>query len=229
MKNKFSSTLAGASIFIAAFGFISKGLGFFREILFASIYGLSTGFDIYLIGAVLPLTINTIILCLGQNYLIPAYNKIKETDDNLAKNFIRTNFYLFIIAGIILSLILYLSSDLIISLYFQNSNHSLIQTANNIFNLFLLSIPFTCGISVIIAYQQSNFEFKYSIASQILPNIFVLITVFIFRKIDIYAIPIGFIIGTVFQIIFLLTKSKELLLNQFGIISSFKQYKKLVS
>ena len=229
MKKKFSSSLAGASIFIASIGLISKGLGFFREILFASIYGLSTGFDIYLIGAVLPLTINTIILCLGQNYLIPAYNKIKENDSNLARNFIQTNFYLFIFLGLILSLTLYIFSSSIISIYLSNSNPNLYKAALNIFDLFLMSIPLTCGISVIIAYQQSNFEFKYSVASQILPNIIVLITVFFVRSLDIYAIPFGFIVGTILQLIFLLFKSKELLLNQASIIFSYKQNKKLGS
>ena len=231
MKNKFSSTITGASIYIATLGLISKGLGFFREVLFASIYGLSSGFDIYLIGAVIPLTLNIIIICLGQNYLIPIYNKIKENDSNLARNFIKVNFYLFIFAGILLSLTMYLFSGSIISLFLSNSNPTptLNQTALNIFNLFLISIPVTAGIAVLVAYLQSNFEFKYSVASQILPNIIVLITVYFFRKLDIYAIPIGFVIGIVFQLLLLLNKTKELLLNHIDFINSFEEYKKLSS
>lgn len=224
MKNKFSSTLAGATLLIAVFGLVSKGLGFFREVLFASIYGLSTNFDIYLVGAVLPLTINTIILCLGQNYIIPAYNKYKGSDKNLAISFIRTNFYLFILYGIFFSLMLYFLSNSIISIYLSNSSTASINTAVNIFNLFLLTIPLTSGISIIIAYQQSNFEFKYSVISQIIPNIAVLIAVFSFRNIDIYIIPIGFIIGMVLQLFFLLIYSKELFLNQKSVFSSFKKF-----
>ena len=64
---KFTTTIAGASIFIAVSGFLSKGIGFFREIVIANFFGLSVDYDIYLVGAVLPLTINTILLCIGQN------------------------------------------------------------------------------------------------------------------------------------------------------------------
>jgi|WetSurMetagenome_2_1015567.scaffolds.fasta_scaffold103154_1 putative peptidoglycan lipid II flippase len=226
MKKKYSATVAATSIYIAALGLISKGLGFFREVLFASIYGLSSGFDIYLIGAVLPLTLNVIIICLGQNYIIPIYNKIQEKNSNLAKNFIKVNFYLFLFAGILFSLTMYLFSASIISLFLSNSNPSLNETAVNIFNLFLISIPVTSGIAVLVAYLQSNFEFKYSVASQILPNMVVLLTVYFFRNLSIYAIPIGFVIGTVFQLLLLLNKTKELLLNHFDIINSFKEYKK---
>jgi putative peptidoglycan lipid II flippase len=227
MKDKFSKSLAGTSVFIALFAFFSKGLGFFREILFASIYGLSTDFDIYLIGAALPLTINTIIIYLGQNYLIPSYNKIKEIDRYQAINFIQINFYFFIFASIILALSLYLSSGSIVSFFLHDSSHSLIIKASNIFNLFLITIPITGGISVIIAYQQSNFVFKYSVISQILPNIVVLITVSFYRSIDIYAIPLGFILGIIFQLIYLLINSKELLLNQARMIFSLKKFRKL--
>ena len=136
MNKKYSATIVGSSIYIALIGLVSKGIGFFREILFASIYGLSVGFDIYLIGAVLPLTINIIIIFLGQNYLIPIYNKIEKTDNSLARNFIRANFYFFILAGIFLSLTMYLFSGSIILFFLSDSNPLLSHTAINIFNLF---------------------------------------------------------------------------------------------
>ena len=162
-------------------GLVSKGIGFFREILFASIYGLSAGFDIYLIGAVLPLTINIIVIYLGQNYLIPTFNKISKTNSDLAENFIRVNFYLFIFGGITLSILMYFFSSSIILLFLSDVNPLQNETAKNIFNLFLISIPLTSGIAVLIAYLQSNFEFKYSVASQIFPNIVVLFTVYFFK------------------------------------------------
>ncbi len=77
MKQKFTSTIAGASIFISVIGLLSRGLGFIREMIFANNFGLETEFDLYLVGAVLPITINTIILYIGQNYFIPEFQKIK--------------------------------------------------------------------------------------------------------------------------------------------------------
>ncbi len=229
MNNKFTSTVAGATIFIAAFGLISKGLGFFREILFASFFGLSATFDIYLVGAVLPLTINIIILCLAQNYLIPAYNKLKEIDDILSENFIRANFYFFIFVGIIISGLLYISSDFIIGSYLQNPDPSSKKMALSIFNLFLFTIPINCGVSVITAYQQSTFEFKYAAISQLLLNIIILLVVFLLKDIDIYAIPFGYIIGSVLQFIFLFIKSRKLFFGHPALTASLGFYKKLAS
>ncbi len=76
MKQKFTSTIAGASIFISIIGLLSRGLGFIREMIFANNFGLETEFDLYLVGAVLPITINTIILYIGQNYFVPEFQKL---------------------------------------------------------------------------------------------------------------------------------------------------------
>ncbi|MDR3626627.1 MAG: hypothetical protein P4L45_07330, partial [Ignavibacteriaceae bacterium] len=65
MAKKFTSTIAGASLLITVVGLISRGMGFIREIIFANFFGLSADYDIYLIGTVLPVAINTIIIYLG--------------------------------------------------------------------------------------------------------------------------------------------------------------------
>ena len=53
MSQKFTSTIAGASIFISLIGVLSRGFGFIREMIFANNFGLETDFDLYLVGAVL--------------------------------------------------------------------------------------------------------------------------------------------------------------------------------
>lgn len=218
---KLVSTIAGASLFVAAFGLISKGIGFFREILFASIYGISTEFDIYLIGAVIPLVINTIILCLGQNYIIPTINKLKGNSEIFPFQFIRTIFYTFLTGGIILSIVLYALSDVVISSFIQ-SNETLKKEALNIYQLFLITIPISSVISVLIAYQQSNFEFRFSVISNLLLNISVLIIVFFFKELNIYAIPAGYIIGSLLQLFYLMSKSKELFSRNGELSPNFK-------
>ena len=228
MFKKFTSTLAGASLFIAAFGIISKGVGFLREILFASLYGLSIEFDIYLIGAIIPLIINTIILSLGQNYIIPKYNELRSKDDISSLQFIQPAFYLFLSVGIILSLTLYLLSDLIISSFILH-DFSLTEIASTIFNLFLITVPITCCTSVLIAYQQANFEFRFPVISNLLLNFMVLIIVFTIRGLNTYAIPIGYIIGSFLQLFYLIYKSKEIFIFQEGFLKSLKQLGKLAS
>lgn len=208
MNYKFSSSVAGASIIITITGLMSKGLGFFREIIFASLFGLSSDFDIYLVAAVLPLTINTIILYIAQNYLIPAYNKNKEIQPGSDNEFIKSNFFIFSSMGIILSIILYAFSEDIISLYLNGQSTNSITTAVNIFRLFLISIPINCAISVLIAYQQTIFEFRYPAYSQLLLNALFIFLILIFaKKLSIFAIPLAYDAGIIFQLIYLLKKS----------------------
>lgn len=208
MNKKFISSVTGASIFISITGLFSKGLGFVREIIFASLFGLSSDFDLYLVAAVLPLTINTIVLYIAQNYLIPANNKnisMQPGDDN---EFIISNFLIFFTLGIILSLVLFLFSKEIISLYLNGQNTNSIATAVNIFRLFLISIPINCAISVLIAYQQTNFEFRYPAYSQLLLNTLFIFFILIFAKnLSIFVIPLAYNTGIIFQLIYLLRKS----------------------
>jgi putative peptidoglycan lipid II flippase len=221
MLKRFASSVAGASIFIAFFGLLSKGLGFLREVIFASIFGLSTEFDIYLVAAVLPLTINMIIMTIGQNYLIPAYNNFKQVDSSKAIKFIQSNLVLFFFAGLFLSAILYSTSNQLLSIFIQNSDLVIKQTAVDIFNLFLITIPITCGISVLSAYQQGNFEFRFSILSQIIPNIIVILALFTLKDLNVYAIPIGYVAGTILQFLFLIITSKELIILEKDFLFSF--------
>ena len=76
MAKKFTSTIVGASIFISILMLLGRGFGFIREIVYAGYFGIGEQFDLYLVSAVFPITVNTIVYYLGQNYFIPAYNKV---------------------------------------------------------------------------------------------------------------------------------------------------------
>lgn len=221
MLKRFTSSVAGASVFIALFGLLSKGLGFLREVIFASIFGLSTEFDIYLVAAAIPLTINIIVMTIGQNYLIPAYSNLKQIDGIKSIKFIQGNLVIFFIAGLLLSVLLYSTSHHLISIFIHQSDLIIKQTAVDIFNLFLITIPITCGISVLSAYQQGNFEFRYSILSQIIPNIIVILALFTLKDLNVYAIPIGYVAGTILQFLFLIFTSKELIIFEKEHLLSF--------
>ncbi len=74
MVDRFTSTASGAFILIMVINVLSRGLGFLREVLFANFFGLGIDFDIYLVGAVFPIMLNSVILYLGLNYFISTFN-----------------------------------------------------------------------------------------------------------------------------------------------------------
>jgi len=212
MAKKFTSTIAGASLLITVVGLIGRGFGFIREIIFANFFGLSGVYDLYLVSTVLPVTINTIILYLGQNYFIPNYNRLKNKSPEEAEKFIGISFWFFNISGLLLLSILFLFSKQIIGAYLQNSSTDAINTAIGVFRIFLITIPLTTGISILSAYLQSEFEYKSPAYSQLFLNIAVIILVLFYSKVwGIYSIPAGYVCGTFLQLIYLLIKTKKVI------------------
>ena len=210
MNKKFTSTLAGAFIFITILNLFSRGLGFFREVLFANYFGRGVDFDVYLVGAVIPITINTVALFIGQNYFIPAYHKAKSRDPDSINKFFTTNFFVFILIGFFISIVLYFMSETIIGVYLNTDNNSLKEVAVNIFRLFLITIPFTFAISILTAFEQAEYKFKYPAIGRLFLNLTIIpILIFFTDKFGIYTIPLGFILGIFFQFIYLLIKGSS--------------------
>ncbi len=210
MNKKFTSTLAGAFIFITILNLFSRGLGFLREVLFANYFGRGIDYDVYLIAAVIPITINTVALFIGQNYFIPAYHKIKSRDPDSTNKFFTANFFVFILIGFIISIVLYFLSETIIDVYLNTDRNSIKEIAVNIFRLFLLTIPFTFAIAILTAFEQAEYRFKYPAVGKLFLNLTIIPILFFFTdKFGIYTIPYGFILGIFFQFIYLLIKGSS--------------------
>ena len=212
MSRKFTSTVAGASIFISALMLIGRGFGFIREIIYAGYFGTGGEFDLYLVGAVLPITLSTIIYYLGQNYFMPGYSKVVAANSSDAAKFSTQVFGIFILGGIILSLILLLLSDLIVDLYLHSPSEEISIAAKRIFRIFILTIPLSAGISILSSYLQAKLEFKYPSVSNLFLNLSIIVLVFVVSgDIGIYAIPVGYAVGILIQFSYLIYKA-----NKFG-------------
>jgi putative peptidoglycan lipid II flippase len=222
MSWKLTSTIAGAAAFISAMAIISRSLGFLREIIYANVFGLNKDFDIYLVGAVFPVIINTSVLYLSQNYFIPSYYKISLNDFSEKKNFFNRNFIAFIFCGIVLTILLFLFKDYIIGNYLWNSDQQTKEISTKIFELFILTIPFNAGYSILVSYLYAESKFIHPSLSQLFLNIPIIIIVFTLNKLSgIYTIGYGFLLGNIIQFIYLcLIVRKEI---SFYILSLFKK------
>ena len=200
MKQKFTSTIAGASIFITAVLLIGRGLGLIREVIFANYFGLGAEYDLYLVATVLPVTINSIILYIAQNYFIPNYNSAKKNSENDAVEFTGSSVWLFLFGGLIISLILIVLSDTIFSVYLPDASVKSLESATSLFKIVLLGIPFFAASSVFSAYLQARFEFRLPSLSQLLLNIALIVLVLAFHSsMGVTAIAIGYVIGIILQ------------------------------
>ncbi len=212
MKTRFTSTIAGASIFISIIGLLSRGLGFIREMIFANNFGLGTEFDLYLVGAVLPITINSIILYIGQNYFIPGFQNLNSSNSDAAQKYYKHSFVAFIGFGVLISIILFFASNLIIDFYMQPASAESKETASIIFRFFLITIPFSAAISIFSALLQAEYKFEFPAISILFLNISIIILlIFLSEQFGVYIIPIGYVVGTILQFIYLLLKTERVL------------------
>jgi putative peptidoglycan lipid II flippase len=212
MSQKFASTIAGASIFISLLGLLSRGLGFIREMIFANNFGLELEFDLYLVGAVLPITINTVLLYIGQNYFIPEFQRVSISTLTGVNKYYKKSVLTFTLAGMLVAIILFFTSGIIIDLYMQSASLEAKNSATKIFNLFLVTIPFSATISILSALLQTAREFRYPAISILFLNISIIIVLIFFSdNYGVYIIPLGYVIGTIFQFIYLLIKSRKIL------------------
>lgn len=203
MSKKFTSTVAGASILLTVVGLLSRGLGLIREIVFAGSFGLSKEYDLFLVGTVIPLTINTIILYIAQNYFIPLYNRLKLKSPEEAKAFIFKSLLMFISGGVLVLLLIFLFSFQIIEVYLKNPDMAETATAVKVLRIYAFSIPLNAAFSILAAFLYSEFDFKLPTFSQLLVNIVVIISViFLSGKTGVVSIAIGYLIGIILQMSF---------------------------
>ncbi len=225
MSEKFTSTIAGASILITIIGILSRGFGFLREVVFAAYFGLGSEFEIYLIAAVFPVTINSVLLYLGQNFYIPIYSLVRKEGFQKEKELFIRIVTLFFTGGLILSLILFLLSDYLLKFYLVGAEPNKVRIALIIFRIFIFTIPINAAISIINAHLQALKKFSRPAYAQLFANVCVIILVPLLSKnIGTIVIPIAYLVGSLMQFLFLVSKVRTFFILDFHLI-----YKNLFS
>jgi putative peptidoglycan lipid II flippase len=217
MTRKFTSTVAGASILLTTVGLLSRGLGMIREIVFAGSFGLSSQYDIFLVGTIIPLTINTIVIYIAQNYFIPVYNRLKSNFPDEAKSFVIKALIMFTLGGILVMTVMFFLSDEIIRLYLNSPTSGTAVLAVEVFRIYLVTIPLNAAFAVLAAFLYSEFDFKLPTFSQLFVNVAVIISVIFFSgNIGVLSIAFGYLTGICLQLIFILIytfRTKTVLLS----------------
>lgn len=210
MKNNFLKSVAGASIVLTLLGFLSKGIGFIREIIYANKFGLSIEFDLFLISFTIPNIINTATIYLCQHYFIPAFNDENKVSNTNGKEFFNRTLLLFIISGLLISIVLFFVSDIIIGLFLDTHSEVSKTIARNMFAIFLITIPISSGMSVIMAYQQAKFNFVTPAVSLTMLNVIIIAGLLLLSEyFKIYVLPISFSFAYLFSFGFLLLMVKR--------------------
>lgn len=203
---------------------ISSILGFFRDMLFASLFGSTRNYDAFIIASHIPSFITYLIseAALTQTFIpLLAEKQITSTSENIKK-------FISAIMGTLLIFLLFLIAfsilfaPVIISLFapgFSNETHHL---AVVLFQILTISILF----STLSSYQSSvlNAYESYGLPS-FMPIVFNLCmigsAIFLssFFKISMYALALGILLSSILQVIFL---SRGLFKKNLFLIPSFQ-------
>ncbi len=225
MKKAFTSTLIGASVFLAIISILSKGLGFIREIIYASKFGLSLDFDLFLVASIIPFTINTILYWIGQNYFIPVYNKVENTDNNRL-NFFTNILITFFLLSILLAFLLFISSNFIITIFAGEGivDKLAFSKSLSIFRILLITIPLTAIFAIQTALLQAEYKFRYPALAVTMQNvIIILFLIFFADNWGVNIIPYAYIVSIFLQTLFLHKTIQGLL--KFKVLTLIKKYK----
>ncbi len=229
MSRKVKTSLVLSAIIVTALNFTGRGLGFLRVVLFAGTFGVSENFDLYLVGATIPLIVSQSLYYFAQNYFIPNYHQISESDIEQRKAFVVKTFRYFIFTGVLIAVAFVLFRDTIIGYYMWDKTEEAKQTAAVVFSILSVALPLNFGISLLNSYLVS--ELRYSMPSivQFLLNIPIIIVVYFFSPtLGIYSIPAGFVLGYLFQFILVVSLAvREFNFNPFKRISGLLSQKPL--
>ncbi|HQI41316.1 MAG: hypothetical protein B6D44_02230 [Ignavibacteriales bacterium UTCHB2] len=224
----FVNSIAGASILLTFLGFIGKGIGFLREVVYANKFGLSYQFDLFLLGIALPNLINTATIYISQHYFIPAYNKIKGNSFDEGESFFNNSFWQFVLGAIVLSIILFFTSDALFSFYLSGVSTEMKNLTIQIFKILLMTIPVNAGMSIIMAYQQANFNFTKPAISLILLNILVVVIIVLFNNLfEIFVLPVSFAAAYLIYLIYLIPNVRRKLNFSYYVRNKIKYHNSL--
>lgn len=199
-----SSSLGKAAIVLTLIGFLGKGIGFIRELIFARYLGLSEDYEIFLVLSAVMFLLIAGFIYLWQNYLIPRYLQIKTGSTEQAFQFIKDCSGLSLLIAITVVLPLYFFRHWF---YTELYSSFAIKTALIDRIIIAVAISLLCNSMIMVLSAWHFAEKKFSLPTILLsfPSITAIIAVVtMYSSFGIDALAFGLCAGYVLQLLVLL-------------------------
>jgi putative peptidoglycan lipid II flippase len=186
--------------------FISKVIGFLRQITLNYLFGVSFLSDAYLTAVQVPVQLIEVFTSCVIFVFLPEYTKIREEEGHSA-----SDYYTKQILGILMAfssvvfLIVQICPGVIIRLFAPGYSGEQIELSINFLRITMLCIFFISATQLFSSYLQANHSFIAPAMVTILSNLVTILSFFfaVKTKIGIWALPIGFLLAKVIEIVFL--------------------------
>jgi len=225
-KLKFKNKYAKHFFLLSIVTLIVKGLGFLKEIMIADYFGTSIELDMLLLSLNFTGTILLIFSNGIESTLLPNYLKFKNINQEMTNSYLFTFFIILILINIfIYFFMIFFSNDIIKIIAPGFSSQSIIQT-NVFLKIFVWFLIFSFLSSFFIAILKAENKFLYAGSVPALISLSIIILLFFFHSFGVIIIAYAFIIGSILQLIFLLSKTMKYLSYKNIIISKLKVFYK---
>lgn len=191
------------TIILFIIAIVSKGLGFFREIILSYFYGASNISDAYLMSLTIPGIIFTFIAVgISTNYIplyIEASNDNRKIGENFTNNLLNSTF---IICTIIV-FVGYLFMEESIRIFAPGFDIDTISMTIEFTRISLFSVYFTAMVYIFSGYLQANKKYIIPALISIPFNILMVLGIYISYKYNYLLLAIGSVLAVVCEGIFL--------------------------
>jgi len=199
-KKTLQKNVAQTAILITLFLFLSKIIGYFREVLIAKYFGASGETDTFLVALIIPSLIMDLISAGISTLIIPIYLEKKKENPEKAKIFVNQIFFIWCIILIFISLIIFLFAPFFVKLVafgFEGERFDLATTLTR----YLIPMAFaTVLVGLFTGLFQARRQFLYPVLFGLIGNLLlVLCLIFLTPILGINSWTTGQILSAVFS------------------------------
>lgn len=202
--------------------FFSKVFGFLREVIIASYYGTTLSTDAFFVAQNIPTIAFAAIGAAISVAVIPIYTKLLKKDKEKASYFINNLLTMSILITTVLVILCVVLSKQIVFLVAPSLSSEGIELASKILKVLSITLYFTMFSYILGGMLNSSNKFYVpqlaAIPYSIISILFVMI---LFKKIDIWALVIGTIVGMLVQTIVHMIPIRKF--NKYKYILDFKE------
>ncbi|MBC7320969.1 murein biosynthesis integral membrane protein MurJ [bacterium] len=212
MINIHRQSILQATVLLTAIAFVSRVLGFFREVVIASIFGAKAITDAYLVAQVLPLTLAGLVGGALTTVFIPVFLEEKEKNGEdkawYAANTILSVSLVYLIIALFLS---YLFTEQFLKLIAPGFPRDRLELAVLMTRLLLPSLLFYGTLGILTGLSQSYKQFLIPGIGGLLHNICIILSVVTLgRSLPPFSLALGNVLGVFLQtfLVFLYLKNR---------------------
>ena len=181
---------------------ISKAFGFFREILIAKNFGISSQVDAYLVAISIPVLIGGTIGSAFAISIVPLYHKMINNSLKEANDFLKTVFSFTIIVSIALIFTVNFMSEAIIKIIAPSLPVSTMKSAVELTKWLSLLLLGYSLFNVLSSIYNALHHFKIPAFTDMFSNLFIIIALVLLSSLlGIYALVIGVIVSIYFSLL----------------------------